>query len=256
MASLSKRVPTARHSFSHPTHCSTTARRRYASRSNRRRPSSGLWSFRRGMTSLIPWRLSQRRIRGELYPLSPATLTARHRGRPRRLGMRTLSMTRSNCGLSCLCPAVTSTARGRPLPSVTRCSLVPKPPRLLPRAWSAGSEGGGFFFRRPGRGPRRPDVGAVDAEQLGVDEPGLVELQLERLDDAVEQAALAQRGEPVVDGLPRPEPLGQVTPGGPGVEPPEDAVEHQPVVLPLPAGLGRTRREELGQQRPLVVGQF
>src|SRR5262249_55404916 len=170
--------------------------------------------------------------------------------------MRTLSMTRSNCGLSCLCPAVTSTARGRPLPSVTRCSLVPKPPRLLPRAWSAGSEGGGFFFRRPGRGPRRPDVGAVDAEQLGVDEPGLVELQLEPLDDAVEQAALAQRGEPVIDGLPRPEPLGQVTPGGPGVEPPEDAVEHQPVVLPLPAGLGRTRREELGQQRPLVVGQF
>lgn len=45
-ASLSYRVPTARHSFSHPTPCSTTARRRYASRSNRTRPSPGRWSDR------------------------------------------------------------------------------------------------------------------------------------------------------------------------------------------------------------------
>src|SRR5262249_28121083 len=79
-------------------------------------------------------------------PRGAVPLVARqlHRPAPRPappVGDADLVMTRSNCGLSCLCPAVTSTARGRPLPSVTRCSLVPKPPRLLPRAWSAGSEG-------------------------------------------------------------------------------------------------------------------
>src|SRR5437773_10676025 len=106
--------------------------------------------------------------------------------------MRTLFITPANVVLSCACPAVSSTASGRPVPSVTRCTLVPKPPRLRPSAWSAGSPGGGFFFRRPARSSCRADVGAVDAEQLGVDEPGLVEAQLEALDDAVEQAALAQ----------------------------------------------------------------
>src|SRR6185312_1346504 len=101
--------------------------------------------------------------------------------------MRTLFMTRSNCVLSCRCPAVNSTASGSPLPSATRWILVPKPPRLRPSAWSAGSPGGGFFFRRAGGGTGRPDVGAVDAEQAGVDEPGLVEPQLELPDDPVEQ---------------------------------------------------------------------
>jgi hypothetical protein len=134
--------------------------------------------------------------------------------------------------------------------------LVPKPPRLRPNAWSTGSSGGGFFFRRAGGGSGRANVGAVDAEQLRVDEPGLVEPQLEPLDDPVEQPTAAQGREPVVDGLPWPEPLGQVPPGGAGIEPPEDAVEHQPVVLPLAAPLGLAGWEELGQQYPLVVGKF
>src|SRR4051795_11622056 len=109
--------------------------------------------------------------------------------------MRTAFMTRSNWVLSCRCPAVTSTAKGRPLPSVTKWTLVPKPPRLRPSAWSAGSPGGSFFFRGPGGGPGRADVGAVDAERVGVDEPGLVEPQLEPREDTVEQAALAQAAE-------------------------------------------------------------
>src|SRR5262245_49842083 len=100
--------------------------------------------------------------------------------------MRTSFITPSNEVLSWAWPAVTSTASGSPLPSVTTCTLVPKPPRLRPRAWSGGSPGGGFFFRGPGRGPCRPDVGAVDAEQVGVDEPGLVQAQLELPDDPVE----------------------------------------------------------------------
>src|SRR5215470_2590765 len=123
--------------------------------------------------------------------------------------MWTCSSTRSHCVDSCRCPAVTSTASGRPLPSVTRWTLVPKPPRLRPRAWSAGSPDGRFFFRRPGGRAGGPDVGTVDAEQLRVDEPGLVEPQLQALDDPVEQAALAHAVEPIVDGLPGSEPFGQ-----------------------------------------------
>src|SRR5687768_13726561 len=136
--------------------------------------------------------------------------------------MRTLFMTRSTWVHSCRWPGVTSTARGSPRPSQTRWTLVPKPPRDVPRAWSAGSPGGGFFFRRPGRGLGRPDVRAVDAEQLGVDQPGRVEPELEPPDDAVDEPGLPHRVEPVVDGLPRAVPIGQVPPRDPGVQPPED----------------------------------
>src|SRR5687767_5185569 len=131
-------------------------------------------------------------------------------------------MTPSSAVLSCAGPAVTSTARGNPLPSVIRCTLVPKPPRLRPSARSEGSPGGGFSFRRPGGGPSRADVGSVDAEQVRIDEPGLVQAQLEFLDDPVEPAARPQGREPVVDRLPRPVALGQIAPGRAGVEPPED----------------------------------
>src|SRR3954452_19566599 len=114
--------------------------------------------------------------------------------------MRTRSSTRSACVDSCRCPAVTSAASGRPLPSLTRWIFVPNPPRERPRAWSSGSPGGGFFFRGPRRRAGGADVGAVDAEQVGVEQPRLVEAQLQPLDDAVEQPAAAQLGEAVVDG--------------------------------------------------------
>src|SRR5262245_52306270 len=170
--------------------------------------------------------------------------------------MRTLSRTRSNWVDSCRCPGVTSAANGRPLPSLTRWTFVPKPPRDRPRAWSAGSPGGRFFFRGPRRRAGGADVGAIHAEQVGVDQPRLVEPQLQPLDDAVELATAAQVGEAVVDGLPGAVALGQVAPGGAGVQPPEDAVEQRAVVLPLAAPLARPRREEGGKQPPLLVGKF
>src|SRR5262249_6396544 len=141
-------------------------------------------------------------------------------------------------------------------PSLTRWIFVPKPPRERPRPWSAGSPGGRFFFRGSRRRASSADVGAVDAEQLGVDQPGRVEPQLEPLDDPVEQAAAAHLAEPVVDGLPRSEAFGQVAPGGSGVEPPEDPVEHQAVILPLSAPLAGTGREEGSHKLPLLVGKF
>src|SRR5215470_1077719 len=170
--------------------------------------------------------------------------------------MWTCSSTRSHCVDSCRCPAVTSAANGRPLPSLTRWIFVPKPPRERPRAWSAGSPGGRFFFRRPGGRAGGPDVGPIDAEQLRVDQACFVEPELEPLDDAVQQAAAAEFGKAVVDGLPGSEALGQVAPGSAGVQPPEDAIEHEAVVFPLAAPRGRSGRKKGSKQLPLFVGKF
>jgi len=50
-----------------------------------------------------------------------------------------LSRTVSTWVDSCCCPAVTSTARGTPEPSVTKWNLLPNPPFERPRAWFLGS---------------------------------------------------------------------------------------------------------------------
>ena len=140
-ASFSNRVAMRRHSLSRPTQHSMMLRRRYASRSNvSGRPRwRARWSQRCGITAPIACRRSQVRILSKLYPLSPATRLGRERGRPRGCGIRTASINVSNCVDSCLWPAVSSMASGRPRPSVTKWSLVPNPPRERPRAWSMGS---------------------------------------------------------------------------------------------------------------------
>ncbi len=140
-ASFSNRVAIRRHSLSQPTQHSMMLRRRYASRSN---PSGrprwrASWSERCGITAPIAWRRSQARMRSMLYALSPATRLGRERGRPRGCGIRTASISVSNCVDSCLWPGVASMARGRPRPSVTMCNFVLNPPRERPRAWSGGS---------------------------------------------------------------------------------------------------------------------
>ena len=150
-ANFSNRVPIRRHSFSHPIHCSMIFRRRYASRSNfRGRPLwRAAWSDRWGITALIPCRRSHRRILLTLYALSPASLSGRVRGRPRGCGILTAFITSSNSVDSWRCPAVSAGASGMPLPSVTRCSFVLKPPLERPNAWFEGSFGPLFYRRQP-----------------------------------------------------------------------------------------------------------
>src|SRR4051794_41197339 len=109
--------------------------------------------------------------------------------------MRTLFSTDPACLASSRGPAVPPPASGRPLPSLTTCTFVPKPPRERPRAWSAGSPGGGFFFPGPRGGAGGADIAAVDAEQVRVDQPGLVQVELQPLDDLVQQPAPAELGE-------------------------------------------------------------
>lgn len=142
-ANFSNRVPIRRHSFSHPIHRSMIFRRRYASWSNfSGRPLwRAAWSDRWGITALIPCRRSHRRILLTLYALSPASLSGRVRGRPRGCGILTAFITSSNSVDSWRCPGVSAGASGMPLPSVTRCSFVLKPPLERPKAWFEGSFG-------------------------------------------------------------------------------------------------------------------
>src|SRR5690348_7485584 len=123
-----------------------------------------------------------------------------------------------------------------PWPSQTRWTLVPKPPWERPNAWSCGSRtcsdsgpantGGvpGFFFR-PGGGPAGADDGGIHQPQVAVDEALLVQAQEQGIEDLGPGAVLAPAAEAVVNRLPGAVALGDVRPGGAGVEAPEDAVD-------------------------------
>ena len=82
--------------------------------------------------------------------VSAADFFGRVRGRPRRCGMTMPFITDSSCVDSWTWPAVTSTVRGVPRPPVTRWNFDPNPPRLRPKAWSAGSSGrrSRLFYQR------------------------------------------------------------------------------------------------------------
>src|SRR4051794_31005503 len=149
-----------------------------------------------------------------------------------------------------------------------RWVLVPKPPCERPSAWSWGSRrcaaagppnsggGSGFFFRPGGSLVGTNDRG-IDAPQVAVDEPGLIELQQQGVEDLGPGAVLAPAVEAVVDGLPGAVAFGGVGPGGPGVQMPEDAVDQGAVILPGMARLAAlvaVGKERL-DLRPLGVRQ-
>src|SRR3954463_7166275 len=198
------------------------------------------------MTGSMPRSCNHSRSQPAEYPLSPASFA----------GCSGQAVASSNsgmaCWVSCSWPGPTATAIGVPSPSQIRCSLVPKPPWLRPRAWSSGSPGGGFFFRRPRRRLVRPDDGAVDAEQLPID---LVAVHLTRLQvaqDFVPQPGGAPLAEAVIDGLPGAELPGEVAPAAPVGEGPKDAVDQEAVLLPL-AALVPVGRQEVLDLFPLGV---
>ncbi len=77
--------------------------------------------------------------------------------------------------------------------------------------------------------------------------------------DLLEQTFPGSVGRPqavaFVDGLPRPEPLGQVTPLHPGPHPVQNPVDHLPVI-PTPATTPVTDRKERPQPFPLGITQI
>ena len=107
-------------------------------------------------------------------------------------------------------------------------------PAARPAQGVVGRLGGRAVGRRgSGRRPAGPDRGAVDAEQIPVHLAGGVEPHMKGFEQPSPGAVLSPAAEPLVDRLPgaigRP---GQVTPGGAGVENPEDAVDDPAVPFP------------------------
>ncbi len=96
----------------------------------------------RGMVIPTPRLRRYWRILRLLYPLSAAMRPGSRLGLPlpRRL-TAPCSINCSNTGASCASPGVSTNVIGFPLPSARTCILVENPPRLLPRACSAGSVG-------------------------------------------------------------------------------------------------------------------
>lgn len=138
-----------RYSFSRPKHRSTTLRLQYASRSSCARPSDAIFSFDfRGITAFIPLFFSSLRNARPEYALSASTAC------PRRFMLPFWRWTpipsRSRCAnwLSWAYPGLSTIFNGRPLPSVARWILVPKPPRERPGPLSPSISGCFFEHRR------------------------------------------------------------------------------------------------------------
>src|SRR5581483_11313552 len=126
----------------------------------------------------------------------------RFRGRPRpdRFSRSDSSSGSTNLD-SWAWPAEMTAARGTPLPSTSRWTLVPKPPRERPNAWPSGSPAP--FSPPPARcRAAGSDLRGVDVPGLDVDPPALVQPHVEPPEDAVDRAVLAPASEAVVDALP------------------------------------------------------
>src|SRR5436309_13817589 len=178
-------------------------------------------------------------------------------------------MVGSNALLSCVWPAVTWRAKMEPCLSQTRWTLVVKPPRERPNAWSSGSRSCARlrppssrellpFFPPSGRSPAGPDDGAVDAPQVVIDLALVVQFVQQRGGDPGPSAIPAPPIEPGKDGLPGPVALGEIAPGRAGVQDPKDTVDDRAVVARRPPHL--TEAGPLAEQGrdavPLLVRQF
>lgn len=153
-----------------------------------------------------------------------------------------------------------------PLLSHTRWTFVVKPPRERPSAWSDGSSIC-VDSRPPRRGvPRAPFGGSgcgtagaddrpVDAPKIAVNLAPFIQVVEQRCRDPDPSAVAAPAVEATENCCPRPEALGEITPGRTGVENPEDSIDDSPTVC------GRTTRsfatlaarEEWGDASPLPI---
>ena len=122
------------------------------------------------------------------------------------------------------------------------------PPWLRPSASVSGSP------LCPGRVLVRPDHGAVDEVERPIDLPAGIGLLLDGGEQLVPDPSPGPAPEASVRGLPGPVSLGEIAPGCPGSELPQDGIEHAAIVLPGSAGL--VRGQERLEPVPLGVGQF
>ncbi len=174
--------------------------------------------------------------------MSKHTQSGRLRGRPRRRGTRIRSNTRSSSWLSCRCPSLRCRANGRPRPSLARCSLVVRPPRLRPRHSRApgASAGSPFFFRsvgRPGGVLMRPDGGAVDGHHTPLDFLPRLGAPLQLLEHVGPDPLLDPAAKTRVDRVPLAITFRDISPRRPRARAPQHPVHQRPVGQRLFAAL-------------------
>lgn len=108
--------------------------------------------------------------------------------------------------------------------------------------------------RRPGRLLMRPHDRGVHTDQFQPDLPARYGLGDQRVHQRPEHPGSGPAAEPEVERGPRPVPFRDITPAGPGAEPPQDPVElitHPPGQRP-----GSRHRQMRLDQRPLGIGHI
>ena len=132
---------------------------------------------------------------------------------------------------------------GLPRASAAMWSFVVRPPRERPTACSP-------LLSRAGGVLMGPDDRGIDQQvlQVGVASEGL--------QDAAPDARLSPAVEPLIGGVGRPEPGGQVGPGRAGAGYPEDGVEEQAVVLGRRSGVVGLARQQLLDAAEAVIVQL
>jgi len=91
-----------------------------------------------------------------------------------------------------------------------------------------------------------PDHSAVKQEPLQV---GVLQGQEHPLPDPLLRPAI----EPLPDGVPVAEALGEVPPGGAGLGDPEHGVDEEPVILGRDAGVAGLSRQEILDPLPVLI---
>ena len=94
----------------------------------------------------------------------------------------------------------------------------------------------GLLFRTA-RSPAGPDDGGIDAPQTAAQSAAALEVFQQRREHLGPSAVPAPAAEAPVDGLPRAIVFGDVAPGCPRVESPEDTVKDALMILPRPPPL-------------------
>jgi hypothetical protein len=197
----------------------------------------------------MPRSCNQSRIQLAEYPLSPASFSG-------CWGQAVASSIRStNCWVSCSCPGLRRTPSAVPAASQIKCNLVLNPPWLRPKAWSAGSWLGRFFFRGSRCGLVSPNHAAVNRKQFPVDLVPSHLACLKMTQNAVPQSRSAPFAKAIIDALPGPEPLRDIAPAAAIGQRPKDRVDHKPMVLPLATSLSVGRKERL-DFLPLDIGKL
>jgi hypothetical protein len=151
---------------------------------------------------------------------------------------------------SCRWPGVTTRGISLPPPSARRWTLGLKPPRLRPKASVSGALFG------PSRVLMGSDHGAIEIMEVPVDLALGVGLRLHRRQELTPDASLLPAVEATGHGTPQAIAFGQIPPGSPGAQNPENPVENAALIDGRPTGLRFVGGEQRLQPLPWRMGSI